>query len=180
MSGSRAGIVNSWGPATAPSGSVLPGSLGHASLEGCHWRMWQDGLVSPASQGGPGPSYHIKPTLPTPPPPSLKAKQKYSGQEAQSRQFRTSQCPSTPREPWHPKHVRPKLSRVAAHTGVWGQDVHTCNNALRFFSWRSLQASSRFKILAIVIKASDCGRFKREGTHVRLRPIHVEVRQRPA
>ena len=43
MSGSRAGIVNSWGLTTAPSGSVLPGSLGHASLEGCHWRMWQDG-----------------------------------------------------------------------------------------------------------------------------------------
>ena len=120
-------------------------------------------LVSPASQGGPGPSYDIKPTLPTPPPPSSKAKRKYSGQEAHSRQFRTSQCPSTPREPWHPKHVRPKLSRVAAHTGVWGQDVHTCNNALRFFCWRSLQASSRFKILALSSKPVTMGGSRGRG-----------------
>lgn len=122
--------------------------------------MWQDGLVSPASQGGPGPSSHIKPTLPTPPPTSAKAKWKYSGQEAQ---FRTSQCPSKPREAWQPQHARPKLARVAAHTGVWGQDVHTCNNVLGFYSWRSLQGSSGFKILAILIKAVTVGGSRGRG-----------------
>ena len=75
--------------------------------------MWQDGLVSLASQGGPGPSSHIKPTLPMPPPTSAKAKWKYSGQEAQ---FRTSQRPSKPRDAWQLQHARPKFARVAAHT----------------------------------------------------------------
>ena len=153
MSGRRAGIINSWGPATAPSwlcpsrfsGSCPPGGMSLANVP-----RWP-GVT--CLTGWPR-------SLFTPPPMSVKAKWKYSGQEAQ---FRTSQCPSKPRKPWQPKHVRPKLARVAAYTGVWGQDVHTCNNVSGFYSWRSVQGSSGFKTLAILIKAVTVGGSRGRG-----------------
>lgn len=58
VAGRREGIINSWGPATAPSRSLLryPSRLsGPCPLEECHWLMWQDGPVLPASESGQSP-----------------------------------------------------------------------------------------------------------------------------